>query len=364
MQFNRKSLLQALKLVGQVATKNTVLPILSCVVMTDKTLRGTNLQTTIEVDISSIPDLDASFTPVAIEYKKLLETVSAIPDGVLSISSNGETVLISAGKFSVSLIGEKASDYPNPKHEEGAEVRLPFSEFIGLATSMPKFVIDPDGATLRPQLGGVCFDGSAFCATDAQIMLERRVKSPVETSQIIFPTEVIRAAVTTFGAVKDEDEVVINGNRIESPVATILFTAIAAKFPNYQQLLPQDYSEMRSFVINKETALQAISVARIGASELDFTGAIQMPEGDDKAVKISAKDTMLHREASAEFGEITGDAGEPLTIGVNLRYLSTVIEAIPDDLITVYYSAISKPFFFTSDNLNGVALLNPTLILA
>lgn len=363
MQFNKKSFLTALRHVGRVATKNTVLPVLSCVYLTDKLLKGSNIQTTIEVDIESVVELGATFTPVVVDYKKLLDAVTALPDSLISINSNGTTVVISGAKGTITLIGEKAEDFPQAKHEPGEPVSMPFSEFIEIAKFMPDFCLYGDGATMRPQMSGVFFNGKAFVATDAMVLMERELAEPVESRPIIFPTEVIDAAVIAFSSVKPEQKITIDGNLIETPAARIYFQAIDARYPDYKAILPSNLPEHNSFKFSKEKALEAIGIVTVGADETSRTGVIEI---NGNSIKLKSKDPNIHNEATADLAEgvtFVGSAPEfPYRLGINLRFFSTVLNAIPDDEITFNFIAPSRAYVLTTDNMRGVALVLPVLV--
>lgn len=359
MQFNKKSLIAALRQVGRVASKNTVLPITACVYFTDKIIRATNTQTTIEVDISGIGEIGETFEPIAVDFKRFQDSINAMPD-LIGITSNGEVLTISAGKSSVKLAGEKASDFPIAKHNEGEVVKMLYSEFVAIGKECPQFCLDDD--TLQPQIGGVYFNGTAFVATDKMVLTERLLREPVKTNPIIFPREVIQAACD-FSGLKEGAEISINGNLIETPSARIIFSAIDARFPDYKVVIPQ-LDGMSRLKLSKAKALEAINIAKIGAAEIN-TARIEIPTDGGEST-ISTHDPDLHNEAKAPFGDSTefaNNPGDTFVLGVNLSMLSMVLKSIPDDDITLHFLAPNQAFLLTSDNMPGLCLMMPVMLL-
>lgn len=363
MQISKKHLQAALGLLSKIVKQSTVLPITGCVYISKTLIKGTNLQTTIEVDIAGITTLGEEFEPICIDYRKLVEAVAAIPETAINLVSNGTTLNLTAPKANIRIHGEKAADFPQKTHEAGQLVVMRFGEFLEVASKTVNFTLD---AVIASSIAGVNFNGEEFAATNQHTLCHRKISTPVAQTAIIFPAEVIDAACQIAGDLNAEAEIRIDGNMVATPFCRIYFQAIEGRFPAYQNFLPP-IATMGNVRIGKDDLMAAIKLAKVTASATSrMAGLTMLPTPGEGDLVIEAKDFDFMNEGKAEAAAVfTPPAGQvgPLVIGLNLLQLETCLDAIPDAQVVVYYNNdYSKPIYLSSDNMAGGVVLMPVFL--
>jgi len=158
--------------------------------------------------------------------------------------------------------------------------------------------------------------------------------------------------------IKDEDEIIkIKGNNNQISFATgearIISRIIEGKFPNYKQVIPQDY---KTFLKVKTKALQeTIERANLFSSEKDGTSII----------KITVDNNSLQVTSKSEIGKVEEKMpifmeGDNLEISFNAKYLLDALKVMDaEDLDINLTGSLSPGIIKPGNNGNYLYLILP-----
>ena len=113
MQISKKTFKEILKAVSPIIGNNTVIPILECIKIEAGYITATDLNTTVGVKFPFNPTMDP-FEPICVPFKDFNALIDACGD-VIDISTNGLNITVSSGRYTSTITGENAADFPASK---------------------------------------------------------------------------------------------------------------------------------------------------------------------------------------------------------------------------------------------------------
>jgi DNA polymerase-3 subunit beta len=286
-----------------------------------------------EVNLVST-DLEISFwvrLPAKIEEegemvvpaKLFSELVSGLPVGVVTLTSEKDTLKIEAKGINAEIVGQSAEDFPSIPRAKKAQLTLKSGEF---RQKMDRVCISAARDDTRPVLTGVLWELSdkhaTLVATDGYRLsvdkLEVQKTSLEKDTKFILParslSEVSKVLAETgedsFGVEFDKENQQVIFTITDMEVSSRL---IAGEFPPYQQIMPNTYSTRATF--NREELLEAVKRANLFAR--DNANIVKMTIEENKLI-IKAESSQLGSNSTEIETEVEGDG---LTVAFNARYL-------------------------------------------
>lgn len=280
-------------------------------------ISATDLEIGIEVEIPAGIEEDGAIT---IPAKLFYELVTGVGKGKATLYTEGETLHLDTEKTKTTFQTIKADEFPSIYEEKGELIGSLGREEI--EKNIPGIVFSASLDTGRPALSGVLMgkdkNKSFFMvATDGYRLSIRKETSLDEEDgdKYLIPARIIKE----LALLRDEGDVSIyisqksNQVLMEQGGTVLAGRLIEAEFPNYQKIIPDDYSS--KIVIDKEEFLSAVKTCSIFARE---TANI---------IKFSLEKKKLVISSSApSAGETTVDVeavfeGEENEIAFNARYI-------------------------------------------
>ncbi len=321
IQVTQEKLAKALNNVSRVAIGKTPLPILNNVLI--RVDEGKVSLITTNLDMAVIDFLPVSSSEdgvVTVPAKLLAEFISNLPRGEqVELSSKDTKVTISAGKYSSTINGTIADDFPElPEIDETKAVtyQLGVDEF---KTGISQVLIASSNDLTRPALTGVFFntdgDKLVIAATDGYRLATRQLIDKVESEiKAIVPSsslqEVLRSITDDIEVIEitfNEDLVRFRLGEIE-----IISKLIDASYPEYQKLIPKD-SKIHLNIKRDEI----IRVTKLAALFSRSSNGVIVCE-------TISPDTFSVHSVANEFGEnnssIEVEVSEDQKVGVNSRF--------------------------------------------
>ncbi|MGH1502890.1 MAG: DNA polymerase III subunit beta [Acidimicrobiales bacterium] len=307
-------------------------------------LTGSDLDLTISVGVTVSGESDGV---VVIPARLASDIVRALSPGAVSLSADGDEMLISSGRseFSIRLI---AGDELPPLAELPADaVSL---ESAQLAEALRQVVPAASSDDSRPILTGVLLaaeaDGLRLVATDSYRLSMRDVPgvSVLDAGQsVLIPSKALNE-LNRILAHGDKAELRLGEREASFEVGSITLTTrlIEGDFPNYRGLIPD--SHPNSLTVARAELLDALRRVKLLAREATPV-RLEMSSDGLELVAVT-QDVGTAREQV----EGTYD-GSPLTVAFNPQYLLEGVEVSTSDEITLSTIDELKPAVIRMDGL-------------
>lgn len=338
--LNSSQLAKQLKKVSPVMGKNTVLPILTSVLLDFKngklTLQATDLETTIHTK------MDANFKQdfkILIDYHDLSELCSKLPNQPVFIEETEKAIVITAdtSKFKFSKGGEIDSYPLLPEDDFVFEVDVNDDFFWGMACAN----VCKSNDDLNVRMTGVCVDAKKdfinIVGTNAFVAFKKSLPVKTKKSKSVIVCDKFIQLVKSFADAK-----LFVGNKflkVDTDEITIVTRLIDAPFVEYEFVYPKEQPEF-NFIANRKDMLAAIGLASIGSSANTRTCVIKF-EGD--TANITGQDVDFGKEGEAKL-KFTGgvDFDE---IGLNATQISLLLNLFSTEDVEILFSSPQKPVY-------------------
>lgn len=335
----RDSLAEAFLTASRATSGRSGLPVLSGLQLEligqRLTVTGTDLDLTIQLQLDVGGEQDGT---VVLPAKLVADIVRSLGSGAVEISVDGDDVSITRGRSQFSVRSFAADDYPRLPAPSASAVTLPAAEF---GEALRQVVRAASSDEARPILTGVLLtaesDGLRLVATDSYRLgvrdlpgtsvlgADQRVLVPAkalaELQRLLPPDGDVTLRLGERDVTFD-----IGGTRVTTRL-------IEGDFPNYRQLIPPSLPNM--LTVQREPLLEALRRVKIFARD---THPVRLQLSGDSVRLIGVQD-----EGNASEDIDARYDGEEMTVAFNADYLTSGVEAVTADEITIETSLPTKP---------------------
>lgn len=357
---SKDELIKGLQIALPIATGKATLPILSNVLLEteDNKLKiaASDLETSVSFYIKAEIVEQGSIT---IPAKRFFDIIKEVVSDEIEIKNiDGDIVNIKAGKSKFVLNGINKKDYPLinefPQQDHITLNAKNFADMLiktvyAVSKDAQRYILNGVYLSLKEnELTIVSTDGKRLA-----YVVDNTIQNPLKLEKIaIIPT---KAAVDIIKIIRTNTEnkellfAFTEENIIAIKFGDITFFAavIDGKFPNYQQILPQENQDLIIVKLNVAQTLSAIKQAAL------FTLA---NVGVASPVKLTFDKNQLLVSASsstAGSGEIEMDvefSNKKVTLLFNPQYLKDVLQNIECENVILNYSTETAPAYFIPEN--------------
>ena len=339
IEVTQEKLSKALNNVSRIAVGKVTLPVLNNVLIrVDKgkvSLVTTNLDMAI-VDFLPVSKSEDGVTTVP--AKLLAEFVSNLPRGEkVKITTKDSKVTISAGKYTSTINGTPADDFPElPEIEESKAVtfKIGTDEF---KHGIGQVVVASSNDLTRPALTGVYFNTNektlCVAATDGYRLAEKKLVKNVQSEiSVIVPTSSLQEVLRSLGDDVEEVEISFNEDlvRFRLGEVEIISKLIDASYPDYRRLIPKDNNI--NIVLDRDELLRVTKLAALFAKSVSGSIVCETKKPDTFSVKSIANELGENDSSIETTVEVEGK------INLNSRFLIDALNALDDKDITFEFS--------------------------
>jgi DNA polymerase-3 subunit beta len=348
---SKKDLQRILSRCQGVADRKSTMPVLGNVLLEVEgpdrlRLAATDLYVAIT---GSIPAEVEKGGSIALGARELLERIRHMPEGKISISTNGAATTIRAvghpRRYTLpALPGEEFPALPaaasNAEH-----LSLPANALARLIAAT-HFAISTDETRLHLSSALFEWDGDRvrMVSTDGHRLskMEVKLKSTQASASMLIPlkgiSELKRLCDEALGEIPDLEIVITqSGPNAFFDLKSFQFSVklVDAQFPPYQQVIPP--SSERRVVAPRLAVMEALSAVQVAAS--NRTGG----------VKVSLSKNLLRFSSESPDGgdcldELGAEySGSEISVGFNAKYLLDVLGAIAAENIAIELSGELDP---------------------
>ena len=372
---NQNELNNAIQLVSKAVASRPTHPILANILLTAD--QGTNKisLTGFDLNLGIQTSFDATVKnsgAITIPSKLLSEIVNKLPSETpvnLEVDENSDNILIKSDTGTFNLKGIPSDDYPNlPFVESGTSLNIDPSSFLQ-ALKLTVFASSNDDS--KQLLTGVNFTFKQkyleSASTDghrlAVVLIgnEENIEDKENSSlnednfSVTIPTRSLREIEklltlrSTEKSIKlfyDKGQVVfISSNQI------ITTRTLEGDYPNYSQLIPDNFSKL--FIFNTKKLTDALERIAVLADQQSSVVKIKLDENNLALISADAQDI-----GSANESIPVSYSGENFDIAFNVRYLLEGLKVISSENVVLKCNLSTTPAVFVpEDNINSFTYL-------
>ena len=372
---NQNELNNAIQLVSKAVASRPTHPILANILLTAD--QGTNKisLTGFDLNLGIQTSFDATVKnsgAITIPSKLLSEIVNKLPTETpvnLVVDENSDNILIKSDTGTFNLKGIPSDDYPNlPFVESGTSLNIDPSSFLQ-ALKLTLFASSNDDS--KQLLTGVNFTFKQkyleSASTDghrlAVVLIgnEENIEDKENSSlnednfSVTIPTRSLREIEklltlrSTEKSIKlfyDKGQVVfISSNQI------ITTRTLEGDYPNYSQLIPDNFSKL--FIFNTKKLTDALERIAVLADQQSSVVKIKLDENNLALISADAQDI-----GSANESIPVSYSGENFDIAFNVRYLLEGLKVISSENVVLKCNLSTTPAVFVpEDNINSFTYL-------
>lgn len=316
-------------------------------------LTGSDLDLTITIVVTVTGERDGV---VVIPARLASDIVKSLSAGAVSVTAEGDELLISSGRsqFSIRLIA--GDDFPQiePIQQPAVELSAPV-----LAEALRQVVPAASNDESRPPLTGVLVaaegDGVRLVATDSYRLAKRDipgVKVLGDDQQVLIPSRALSELNRILGSA-ERVELRLGEREASFTVGHVdlITRLIEAEFPNYRGLIPE--SHPNALTVSRDELLDALRRVRLLAREATPV-RLEMTDGGVELAAVTQDVGTAREELEGQY------SGTPLTVAFNPQYLLDGVEvASGESVILSTIDELKPAVISTSDAPDFLYLLMP-----
>lgn len=332
----REHILQPLQTVSSVVERRQTLHILSNVLLSVKDGRLTMTGTDLEVEMVAHVDIEHEGDgEITLPARKFVDICRALPENAkLNLTIDQDKALIRSGRSRFTLATLSAAEFPNIEPIDSPfEFTLTQQELKKLIEQTQFCMAQQD---VRYYLNGLMFEltnnNVKAVATDGHRLALSEIDTNItvsEARQVIVPRKGI---IELARLLEDSDttaRIQLGENHIRIDLPNISFTSklIDGKFPDYQQVIPENND--KTVECNREVLHQAFHRASVLSNEKYRGMRLNLEPNLLKATVHNPE-----QEEAEEEVEVTYD-GPEFEIGFNVSYFLDALSAVKSENVTV-----------------------------
>lgn len=350
----QEKLSKALNNVSKIAIGKVTLPILNNVLIRVDHKKVSLITTNLDMAIIDfLPVISSEDGVVTVPARLLAEFVSNLPKGEkVEISSDDTKVTISSGKYSSTINGAIADDFPElPEIDEKKAViyKIGIDEF---KLGVNEVIIASSNDLTRPALTGVFFNTYnnklAIAATDGYRLAEKQLIDGVKSEvKAIVPASSLQEVLRSISDDAEEVEVSFNDDLVRFRIGEIeiISKLIDASFPDYQKLIPKNNDIEVS--LDREELIRVTKLAAL------FSKSV----GGSIVCEAKTPDTFSVKSIANEYGEndskITTDINKDGKVNLNSRFLLDALNALEEPSVKMTFSDRISPIVLKNKKSNN-----------
>ncbi len=372
---NQNELNNSLQLVSKAVSSRPTHPILANILLTAD--QGTNKISLTGFDLNlgiqtSFDGTVKNSGAITIPSKILSEIVNKLPNETpvsLEVDENSESILIKSDRGSFNLKGIPSDDFPNlPFVESGASLNIDPNSFLKALKSTIFASSNDDSKQL---LTGVNFtfkqnylesastDGHRLAVTLIGNKEHIENKNNLSLDQgdfsVTIPTRSLREIEKLISLRSSENSIKLFYDKgqlvITSSNQIITTRTLEGTYPNYSQLIPDNFSKIFNF--NTKKLIDALERIAVLADQQSSVVKIKLDDSDLASISADAQDIGNANELIP-----VSYSGEDFDIAFNVRYLLEGLKVVASENVLLKCNLPTTPAVFVpEDNINSFTYL-------
>lgn len=359
LEIEKKDLVNLLSKTQNVVERRNSMPVLVNVLFDAKKGKLKVFATDLEVSLTD--ETDAAISEegtLAINARNLFDIVKELNDGPIQLTKKKNNWLeIKQKKSMFNLVGLSAEEYPVfPTFKTTDFIKINSKTF---AEMIERTIYSVSSDETRYHLNGVYFEKKKdnskvmfrMVATDGHrlSLVERPLEKGVEdtlipTNGVIIPRKGLNEIKKILDFAVDNVEMAFEGSQliIKSGSTILMVRLIEGKYPNYQQLIPQQMKKHAS--INRETFLGSIRRVSLLSNHKSKGITFNLTKGKLEITSNNPELGDAKEEIDVDYN------GEDLKIGFNAKYIMDILNSFEDSALELTLDSQLSPGLIRPEN--------------
>lgn len=340
LAVEKKDLLNVIARAQNIVEKRNTMPILVNVLLEAKDTGLRGFATDLEVSLTDeIPATVKSPGKVAVNAKSLFEIIKELPEGKIELERKDNNWLkITQNRAVFNIVGISPEEYPVfPTFTTQEFVKIDSNV---LSEMIEKTIYSVSTDETRYHLNGVFLevradkDGPIYrmVATDGHrlSMIDRKIPeapSKAVNQGVIIPRKGLHEIRKLLDTVEETVEIAIEGAQlvVRHGTTVLMVRLIEGKYPNYQQLIPQNLKE--HFLVQREALLSSLKRVSLLSNSKSKGVTFSLAGGKMEITSNNPELGDAKEEIEVEY------KGKDMRIGFNARYVLDVLASMHDDIV-------------------------------
>lgn len=340
----KEKLLQAVSRAEKISSKNSALPILSCLLFeienNNLKIKATNMDIGIESEI-----------PVKVEEGGVVAVPGSVLNNLLLNTQIDKSVIFETVDNNLQVITEHtkstiktypSDDFPTiPKVSDGVSFSFNACKLI---SGLKAVVFSSSLSAVKPELSAVYFysddDDFVFVATDSSRLAEKRIKNSKNSNHfnVLIPLKNIQDIIKIFEGVSGDVDTCLSKNQISFSYERnyLVSRVVDGVFPDYKQILPKDFKT--EVIVLKQDLMSVLKISNIFSDKFNQVNIKVLPS--KKVFEITTKNSNIGETVNSVPASLSG---EDIVVNFNYKYIYDCLQVIESDSISLSFSGISKP---------------------
>ncbi len=339
----REKLSAALSKAEKITSKNSTLPVLSCVVLETKnqnvTIRSTNLDSAFEIEIpakSSIPG------KVAVPGIIFSSFIASLKEKTVTLETKEGNLLVTTEHHQTTIKALSHEDFPNiPKIDSDKYFSVPAKSFLKALRSVS---YSASISSVKPELASVYIYGEGdflvFVSTDSFRLAEKRLrlKEAKEAAPMVVPIKNISDMVKVFDDSEEDIKISLEKNQASFSTRSMYFVSrlVDAPFPNYKEIIPKNPTTEATLL--KQDLVDVLKTLSVFSDKFNQANIKIVPT--KKLLTLTSKSNDIGESESSIDSAVSGEA---IDMNFNHRYISECLQSIDSDALFLSFCGATKP---------------------
>jgi len=331
----RDDILGPLGTVANVVERRQTLPILSNALL--KTVDGRLMITGTDLEVEVVVQMQAGGDKfeATLPARKLFDICRAIPPGnSITLETNGDKVMIKAGKSRFSLLSLPVTDFPSVTVTELKQALTIDQDRLKQLLDRTMFCMAQQD--VRYYLNGLYLEFTSgkvrAVATDGHRMAISEMSiegGPDSDMQLIVPRKGAQEIARLLNGSGGPAQIWLGSNHLRAELESIIFTSklIDGRFPDYTKVIPSALTKM--VALPRQLFREALARVAILSNEKYRGVRLSLQNGRISVSAHNPEQEEATEELDAEY------KGEEMEIGFNVNYLMEAVGAITEDDVTI-----------------------------
>ncbi len=340
----KEKLAKALVKAEKMTSRQSTLPVLSCVLLKAEgstlSISATNLHLGIEI---TLPVKVIEPGTVAVPGNILSSFVTSIfNDKNIALETEGSHLKVSTEHTKTVIKTFTADDFPIiPKLTDSVSFAMPIQDFI---KGLKSVAYASSQSTIKPTLASVYIypdeEFVVFVATDSFRLAEKKikVKKHKEFSSILIPFKNIPEIIKVFEDIVDDVVISFNQNQIsfEYEGIYLISRVVDGNFPDYKKIIPTETKT--EVIVLKQDVINALKISNIFTDK--FSQVYITASQKEKLFEVKTKNIDIGENTNALDAVVKGDE---ITMSFNYKYINDCFQSIDSDSLSLSFVDQSKP---------------------
>ena len=349
LEVSKEKLAKAISKAEKITGKNLTLPVLSCLLLKAEKdvlkIVATNLDLGIEAEVPAKIETEGEVAVPGSVLSSLI--VGNSKDTTVTLEKKEDNLTVLSDGNSTLIKAQASDDFPSiPRLDETESFKINSKKFI---KGLKSVWYSSATSNIKPELSSVLIyiDGKdiVFVATDSFRLAEIKVESGglTELNQILIPFKNVSEIIRVFEDIDDDIKIYLTQNQIAFEYKNIYLTSriIDGNFPDYQQLIPKEFTT--EFTVLKDDLINTLKISNVFSDQ--FNKITFKINPSKKTFGVEARNSDVGENKNKIEGVLTGDA---LEISFNQRYIMDCFQSINTDSLTLKFNGNNKPMVISS----------------